>query len=96
MSPTLGYLISLALTAVAYFFAANHVLAGWALKGAVVALAIIQAAVQLFCFFRLKEEGKARWNLMLFLFMMLVLIVVVFGSLWIMYNLDYRMMLMEK
>jgi cytochrome o ubiquinol oxidase operon protein cyoD len=45
--------------------------------------------VQLHYFFHLGQESKPRWNLLMFLFMALVLVVVVFGSLWIMYSLEH-------
>jgi cytochrome o ubiquinol oxidase operon protein cyoD len=47
--------------------------------------------VQLVFFLHLGGEGKPRWRLTAFLFMLLVLVILVFGSLWIMYNLDYHM-----
>jgi len=57
-------------------------------------LGLLQAAVQFICFYGLNKEEKPRWNLILFLFMAIISIIVVAGSLWIMYNLDYRMMSM--
>lgn len=56
-----------------------------------VGLAVIQLMVQLFFFLHLGHESKPRWNLIVFLFMLLVLGIVVFGSLWIMENLNYNM-----
>lgn len=55
-------------------------------------LGLAQTAVQFICFYGLNREEKPRWNLILFLFMAIVSIIIVAGSLWIMYNLDYRMM----
>ena len=37
-------------------------------------------------------ESKPRWNLMMFLFMVLLIFVLVGGSMWIMYNLNYNVM----
>jgi cytochrome o ubiquinol oxidase operon protein cyoD len=54
-------------------------------------LAVVQLFVQLYFFLHMGDESKPRWNLMAFLFMLLVLVIVVFGSLWIMKNLDYHM-----
>ncbi len=55
--------------------------------------AILQLFVQVFCFLRLNsdtEQGKI--NLMSFIFTIIILLVIVGGSLWIMWNLNYRMM----
>lgn len=54
-------------------------------------LAVIQLFVQIIFFLHLGKESKPRLNLMAFLFMILVVLIVVIGSLWIMQNLDYNM-----
>lgn len=56
------------------------------------ALAIIQLIVQLVFFFHLGRESKPRLNTVSFLFMLMVVGIIGFGSLWIMYNLNYNMM----
>ena len=56
------------------------------------ALAITQMIVQLLFFFHLGEEKKPRLNTMSFLFMLMVVGIIAFGSIWIMYNLNYNMM----
>jgi cytochrome o ubiquinol oxidase operon protein cyoD len=55
-------------------------------------LAIIQLVVQLVFFFHLGREAKPRLNTVSFLFMLMVVGIIGFGSLWIMYNLNYNMM----
>jgi cytochrome o ubiquinol oxidase operon protein cyoD len=59
---------------------------------AVVILAVMQLLVQLVFFLHLGGESKPRWNLMAFMFTLLVVAILVAGTLWIMYNLDYNMM----
>lgn len=59
------------------------------------AAACIQFLVQLICFLRLHvqtEQGKN--NVMSFLFTMIILVTIVIGSLWIMWNVNYNMMFM--
>lgn len=55
-------------------------------------LAVIQLVVQLLFFFHLGKESRPRLNTASFLFMLMVVVIIVFGSLWIMYNLNYNMM----
>jgi cytochrome o ubiquinol oxidase subunit IV len=55
-------------------------------------LAIIQLVIQLVFFFHLGRESKPRLNTVSFLFMLMVVGIIGFGSLWIMYNLNYNMM----
>jgi cytochrome o ubiquinol oxidase operon protein cyoD len=42
-------------------------------------------------FLHLGRESKPRWNLNALLFAVLVVVIIVFGSLWIMHNLNYHM-----
>ncbi len=58
----------------------------------VASLAIVQFFVQLFFFLHLGHESKPRWRILIFSFMLLVVVIVVFGSIWIMQNLDYHHM----
>ncbi len=88
----LGLILSLMLTGAAYFIVSERLLAGWPLVLTAAGLGCLQAIIQLLLFLHLGEEGKPHWNLLVFLFMALVLLMVVFGSLWIMYHLNYQMM----
>jgi cytochrome o ubiquinol oxidase operon protein cyoD len=92
----LGYLLSLELTLVAYGIvnraAKTHLSFGYRKAViSVVVLAIMQLFVQLVCFLHLDRESKPRWNLKVLLFAALIVLIVVFGSLWIMNNLNYHM-----
>lgn len=91
-SYVIGFILSLILTLGAYFLVVNHVWNGWTLILAIVGLGLVQVCIQLFFFLHLGEEPKPYWNVLIFLFMLLVLVVIVSGSLWIIYNLDYRVM----
>ena len=87
---TIGFVLSIGLTIAAYVLVANNVLSGSVLIASILGLAVIQLFVQLVFFLHLGRESKPRWNLMAFLFMLLVLLIVVFGSLWIMSHLNYH------
>lgn len=87
-----GFLICIALTLAAYFLVAENVLSKWASNIVISALGLIQVFFQLLLFLHLGNEPKPRWNLLAFLFMVAVVAILVFGSLWIMYNLDSRVM----
>lgn len=87
-----GFVLSLALTFLAYSLVVNHIFAGWGLVASIAGLAGVQLLVQLVFFLHLGNEPKPRLNLIVLLFAVLVIIIVMFGSLWIMHNLDYNMM----
>lgn len=88
----IGFGLSIVLTLVAYILVANEMLSGRGLVAVIIGLALIQLFVQLFFFLHLGKEGRPRWNLTSLLFAALVVVIVVIGSLWIMYNLDYHSM----
>jgi cytochrome o ubiquinol oxidase operon protein cyoD len=92
----IGFGLSAALTLAAFYLAirhvnSHHVIYGHSLLIAiVVALALAQLITQLVFFLHLGRESKPRWNLMVFGFMAIVVVILVGGSLWIMYNLNYH------
>lgn len=88
-----GFISAIILTLFAYFTVVNHWLEGWQLVGAIMGLASLQLAVQLVFFLHLERETKPRWNLIVFIFMLIILVIIVGGSLWIMQNLSYHTMM---
>lgn len=91
-SLTTGFVLALSLTIVAYLVVVNHWLQTMWMVIAIVVLAVVQLLVQLVFFLHLGREKKPRWNLAAFFFMLIFLFIVVAGSVWIMYNLNYNMM----
>jgi cytochrome o ubiquinol oxidase operon protein cyoD len=91
-SYALGFFVSVILVLVAYFITAKNLFSGLALGVVVSGLGLAQTLFQLVLFLNLFKEPKPRWNLLVFLFMMLVVLILVLGSLWIMNHLNYNMM----
>lgn len=91
-----GFVLSLVITLMAYAVVQHHVDTSHAFPSdsAMVTilsiLAVTQLMVQLVFFLHLNRESKPRWNLLVAGFAVLVVLIVVFGSLWIMGNLDYH------
>ncbi len=88
-----GFIGSIVLTLITYFIATQHTLSKWTLIFIVMGMATLQAVVQLILFMHLGIESKPRWNLVFFFFTVVIMLVVLIGSIWIMYNLNYNMML---
>lgn len=86
-----GFVLSVCLTVAAYLIVTRHTLSMHILIAAIVVLALVQFMVQLFFFLHLGRETKPRWKLGVFAFMIVIVAILVFGSLWIMNNLNYRM-----
>lgn len=98
MKYVIGFVLSLTLTLIAFGLLIQHLdnhhagLSHTFIFWSIVGLAIVQLIIQLVFFLHLGRESRPRWNLIVALFMLMVLVIVVFGSLWIMQNLDYNMM----
>lgn len=90
-SYAIGFVLSVILTVAAYLAATHHVLSGKALMAGLLVLAIVQFIVQLFFFLHIGRETKPRWRLLVLFMMIVVVLIVVLGSIWIMYNLNQRM-----
>jgi cytochrome o ubiquinol oxidase operon protein cyoD len=87
-----GFIISLVFTAAAYFITVEHLILGWGLVTILVVFAIVQGISQLVFYLHLGIESKPRWNLMIFCFMLFLMLVILFGTMWIMRSLDYNLM----
>lgn len=93
-----GFLLSVVLTFVAFALVHIHVTHHHTYPSdnfmmvVLPALAVIQLFVQLVFFLHMGRESKPRWNAYALAFAVTVVLIVVIGSLWIMSNLNYRMM----
>ncbi len=86
-----GFAGSLLCTLAAYYLVAAHPSSRAFILAAVIALAIFQFGIQLVLFLHLGRRAKL-WNVMAFAFAFIIIAIVVAGSLWIMQNLNGRMM----
>jgi cytochrome o ubiquinol oxidase subunit IV len=88
----IGFILCIVLTLIPFFLVAHHSLPVAGLYVMLTVFAIAQLYVQVVFFLRLNASPKGRWNLMSFFFAMMIVLILVLGSLWIMYNLNYNMM----
>lgn len=92
VSYTLGFIVSIILTLMAYAIVVGKLLPDYA-AFILILLAAIQMVIQLVFFLHIGSEDKPKWNLAAMLFMMVMIGIIVVGSLWIMSNLNYNMMM---
>ncbi|WP_338561637.1 cytochrome o ubiquinol oxidase subunit IV [Erwinia sp. E_sp_B04_7] len=88
----IGFILSIILTAIPFWM----VMSGGASKGTiltvVIVAAVIQVLVHLYYFLHLSTSTDQRWNLVAIVFSAVIILIVVVGSIWIMWNLNYNMM----
>lgn len=90
-SYTVGFISSLLLTLFSFYLVAYSNLSSQNLYIVVGSLAVLQLFVQLVFFLHLNTHSKSSWNLLSFLFTLVVVLVLVIGTMWIMYNLYAHM-----
>lgn len=91
-----GFISCIIITLAAYFCATSHSLGNDLAVGIIGGLALVQFIVQLLAFLHLGHEFRPRWKLMVFVLMICIVLIIVAGSIWIMNNLNYRMMSSPK
>lgn len=88
----IGFIVSLILTLSSFFFVGARLFTEDTLIYTIVGLAIFQAIIQLIFFFHLGRETKPQWSRFSFYVMVTVLLTILIGSIWIMNDLNERMM----
>jgi cytochrome o ubiquinol oxidase subunit IV len=96
-SYAVGFLLSILLTLAAFGLVllqvqSDALFSDSVLYGALLSSAIIQLFVQLFFFLHVGKESGPRWNLAALLFALIVVLILVGGTLWIMFNLQHGTM----
>lgn len=88
----IGLVLSLIFTVCAFLMVGYHAFSTELIYILLAVLAIFQLIAQVVFFLRMNASEEGRWNLMPFLFTILIVAIIAGGSLWIMYNLNYNMM----
>ena len=96
----LGYVVGLvlaaALTAASFWAIGTHLIYGPGIPVAIVTLAIAQMGIHLVFFLHITTSPDNTNNVLALAFGILIVCLVLFGSLWIMTNLNHNMMPMRK
>ncbi len=88
----IGFVVSIVLTVVTFNLVMHHHFSSIDLYAAIAVLAVLLLFVQSVFFLRLNAKtSDDKWNLVAFGFTLFIICLVVAGSLWIMYNLNYNM-----
>ena len=87
-----GFILSIVLTAIPFALVMSSAMSRSVILFGIFGAAIIQILVHLHYFLHLDASSAARWNILALLFTLLIMILFVGGTIWIMHNLNYRMM----
>jgi cytochrome o ubiquinol oxidase operon protein cyoD len=87
-----GFILAVILTVVAFGAVMSGAFSRLALWFVIFGAAILQILVHLHYFLHLDDSSAMRWNVLALVFTVLILVLFIGGTLWIMSNMDYRMM----
>jgi cytochrome o ubiquinol oxidase operon protein cyoD len=87
-----GFILSIVLTVIAFALVMSGAVSRSVALFGLIFAAIVQILLHLHYFLHLDTSSAARWNVLALLFTLLIMALFVGGTIWIMYNLNYRMM----
>ena len=90
---TIGFLLSVVLTAVPFWLVMARPLASDGLTAAiVVAFAAVQIVVHMIYFLHMNGKVEGGWTMMALIFTVIIVVIMLAGSLWVMHHLNHNMM----
>jgi len=91
----IGFALAVALTAASFWAVRSHAIYGPGVSVALITLAIAQMGIHLVFFLHITTGPDNTNNVLALIFGVLIVCLVVFGSLWIMTNLNHNMIPMK-
>ena len=85
----IGFVLSVILTAIPFGLVMHTGHYGFSIEtvlAAILALAVVQVFVHMVYFLHMDRSAEQRWNIVVFAFTLLILVIVVAGSIWVMHN----------
>ena len=92
----IGFLLSVVLTAIPFWLVMSHALDPGITAFAIVTAAVVQILVHTVCFLHVNTTSEGGWTLLAYVFTAVLVLIVIAGSLWIMYHLGANMMPMTE
>ncbi|UVK76623.1 MAG: cytochrome bo3 ubiquinol oxidase subunit 4 [Sodalis sp. Fse] len=87
-----GFILSIILTIIPFAMVMNNSASKNTLIAVIVICAVVQILIHLIYFLHLNTSSEQQWNLIAFMFTLLIIAIFVVGSLWIMWYLNYNLM----
>ena len=91
-----GFVLAATLTAIPFWLVMGHVFDNrWLTITIVLLLAVVQILVHIIYFLHLDTHSEGGWNMMAFIFTIVLVVIVLGASIWVMYNENSLMMPMS-
>jgi cytochrome o ubiquinol oxidase operon protein cyoD len=89
---TIGFILSVILTAIPFWLVMGHVLEPGATKAVILGFAAVQVIVHMIYFLHMNSSAEGGWNMMSLILTVILLVIVLSGSIWVMYHMNANMM----
>jgi cytochrome o ubiquinol oxidase subunit IV len=89
----IGFLLSVVLTAIPFALVMSGVIADtrWT-AGIIMVAAAVQIVVHMVFFLHMNAKSESGWTFLALMFTLIIVVIVISGSLWVMYNMNANMM----
>ena len=87
-----GFILSIILTVIPFWMVMSGSASHAVILGTILVTAVVQIVVHLVYFLHMNSKSDEGWILIAFVFTVIIIAIVVVGSIWIMWNLNYNMM----
>ncbi len=92
----IGFVLSVILTAIPFWLVMGDVFADSGTTALVIlGFAVVQIVVQMVYFLHMNARSEGGWNMLALIFTLVLVVIVMAGSLWVMYHLNTNMMPMS-
>ncbi len=89
----IGFLLSVLLTAIPFALVMTSAFADTRITAAIVTIcAVVQIVVHMIYFLHMNTKSENGWTLMALIFTVILVVIVLAGSLWVMYHMNINMM----
>lgn len=92
-SYTIGFVLSVILTAIPFWLVMGKVIDSSSTTGLILlGLAVVQIVVHMVYFLHMNFRSEGGWTILALIFTVMVVVIMLAGSLWVMYHLNHNMM----
>jgi len=88
----IGFVLSVLLTAIPFWLVKSRPLDAGATVVIILAFAVVQIVVHMIFFLHMTPKAEGGWSLVSLMFTIIVVVIMLSGSLWVMYHLNANMM----
>ena len=88
----LGFVLSVVLTAIPFWLVMARPLADGPTAAIILAFAAVQMVVHVIYFLHMSGRHEGGWTMMAMIFTVIIVVIMLTGSLWVMYHLNHNMM----